>query len=62
MKHIISTEDLEKKIVEEILLRAENMEQACKEGKIEKLLKDKIIACIFLNHLPGHDFLLRQQP
>ena len=47
MKHIISTEDLEKKIVEEILLRAENMEQACKEGKIEKLLKDKIIACIF---------------
>ncbi len=47
MKHIISTKNLEKDVVEEILLRAKAMEEGCKNGKIEKLLIDKIIACVF---------------
>lgn len=47
MKHIYSAKQFKKEEVEEILSRAEKMEKQCEEGKIEKILQDKIIACIF---------------
>ena len=47
MKNIISANQFTKDEVEKILSRAEIMEQGVKSGKAEKLLKDKIVACIF---------------
>ena len=47
MSHILKTSQFSKEEVEKILARASEMEGQCKSGKIEKLLKDKIIACIF---------------
>jgi aspartate carbamoyltransferase catalytic subunit len=47
MKHIISTDKFSKKEVEEILIRASEMEKNCEKGANPPLLKDKIIACVF---------------
>ncbi len=47
MKNIISTEQFKKAEVEKILARASIMEASCKSDKIEQILKDKIVACIF---------------
>ncbi|MEK9181776.1 MAG: aspartate carbamoyltransferase [Patescibacteria group bacterium] len=47
MKHILSALQFKKEDLEKILARAEIMEVQCKSGKIEKLLQDKIVACIF---------------
>ena len=47
MPNLISTKDLKKKEVERILDLAETLEKNYKNGKIEKLLADKVIACIF---------------
>lgn len=47
MKHILSANQFTKKELETILARAEVMEKECKRGKVEKLLQDKIVACIF---------------
>ncbi len=47
MKHILSANQFTKDDLEKILARAEIMELQLKNGKVEKLLKDKIIACMF---------------
>ena len=47
MRHILDTKQFSKDDVEQILKRAEKMEGECKSGKIEKLLENKVIACIF---------------
>jgi aspartate carbamoyltransferase catalytic subunit len=47
MPHILSTKDFKKDEVEKILARAGEMEVSLKSGKVEKLLQDKIVACIF---------------
>src|SRR3989344_1093130 len=47
MKHILSANQFNKDDLEKILARAEVMEKQCKTGKIEKLLENKIVACIF---------------
>jgi aspartate carbamoyltransferase catalytic subunit len=47
MPHILSANQFNKEDVEKILMRAGEMESLLKEGKVEKILKDKIIACIF---------------
>ncbi len=47
MPNIISAGQFNKNEIEKILKRASVMEEQCKNGKIKKLLKDKIIACIF---------------
>lgn len=47
MKHIISANQFTKDEVEKILARAETMEESCKKCKVEQILKDKIVACIF---------------
>lgn len=46
-KNIISASQFNKKAIESILSRAEVFEKACKKNKVKKLLKDKIVACIF---------------
>jgi len=45
--HILSTNQFTKNEVEQILLRASEMEQTCRDKKVPKLLADKIVACIF---------------
>jgi len=47
MKHIISAGQFSKEEVEKILKCAKEMEISVKEGKVEKILKDKIVATIF---------------
>ena len=47
MQHILSANQFTKLDIEKILTRAKLMEEACQAGKIEPLLKDKIVACIF---------------
>jgi aspartate carbamoyltransferase catalytic subunit len=47
MRHILDTKQFSKDDVEQILASAEKMESQCKSGKIEKLLENKIIACVF---------------
>ncbi len=47
MNHIISARQFKKEDLEKVLARAAEMEAQCKSGKVEKLLKDKIIASIF---------------
>ena len=47
MPHILSTHQIAKEDVEKILARASEMEAQCASGSVEKLLRDKIIACIF---------------
>ena len=47
MKNIISANQFAKEEVEKILIRAEKMEAEAKSNKVEKLLRDKIVACIF---------------
>ncbi len=47
MNHILSAGQFKKEDLEKILERASLMERECKEGKVEKLLEGKIVACIF---------------
>lgn len=47
MKNIISASQFTKEDIENLLSKAEIFEQAVKENNVEKLLKDKIVACIF---------------
>ncbi|MFA6353931.1 MAG: aspartate carbamoyltransferase [Candidatus Paceibacterota bacterium] len=47
MSNIISAGQFNKKELEKILKRTAVMEEQCKNGKVKKLLKDKIIACMF---------------
>lgn len=47
MKHILSASQFTKEDLENILSRAEEMEEQCKSGKVKKLLIDKIVACMF---------------
>ena len=47
MPHVLSTNQFTKEEAERILLRAKDMEAQCLAGKVDKLLADKIIACIF---------------
>lgn len=47
MQHILSAKQFTKEDLEKILARSQIMEAQCKSGKIEKLLQDKIVACIF---------------
>lgn len=47
MPHLTSTSKLTPQDVEKILARATEMEAECKKGEVVKLLKDKIVACIF---------------
>ncbi len=47
MKHILKAGQFSKAEVEKILVRAKVMEKESKSGKVKKLLKDKIVACLF---------------
>jgi aspartate carbamoyltransferase catalytic subunit len=47
MTNILSTKQFTKEEIEKILSRALLMENDLKEGKVKKLLSDKVIACIF---------------
>ncbi len=47
MKNIISASQFTKDEVEKILSRASLMEENCKKGNVNQILKDKIVACIF---------------
>ena len=47
MKNVISTQELLKEEVEKILSRAGEMEKECKAGQVQKLLENKIVACMF---------------
>lgn len=47
MPNIISVSQFNKEEVEKILQRASQMEEECKSGKIEKILENKIVACVF---------------
>ncbi|OGI67778.1 aspartate carbamoyltransferase [Candidatus Nomurabacteria bacterium RIFCSPHIGHO2_01_FULL_42_15] len=47
MRHILNTKQFSKEDVANILERTYKMEEQCKAGKVEKLLQDKIVACIF---------------
>jgi aspartate carbamoyltransferase catalytic subunit len=47
MPHVLTSRQFSKEEAERILLRAKEMEAQCAAGKVEKLLADKIIACIF---------------
>ncbi len=47
MPHVLSTSQFTKEEAERILSRAREMEAECASGNVAKLLKDKIIACIF---------------
>lgn len=47
MQNIIYASQFNKNEVEKILACAEMMEESAKNGKVEQLLKDKIVACIF---------------
>ncbi len=45
--NILSAQQFKKDDLDKILARAALMEEECKAGKVQKLLADKIIACIF---------------
>ncbi len=47
MNHIISAAQFSKEEVEKILFRAEEMEKSVKEGKVNKILENKIVAAMF---------------
>ena len=47
MKNIVSAHQFKKEDIEKILSRAAVLEKECKKNKIKKLLKDKIVACMF---------------
>ncbi len=47
MQHILSATQFSKEQIEKILFTAEEMEAQCKNKKIEKVLSDKIVACLF---------------
>ena len=47
MKNIISAKQFSKEEIESILARSEVFEKQCQVDKVEKLLKDKIVACLF---------------
>src|SRR3989344_8760365 len=47
MTNIISASQFTKKDLEKILKQASIFEKQCKTGKVKKVLKDKIVACIF---------------
>ncbi len=47
MPHIIKAEQFTKNDLENILSLAGVMETNCKDGKIKKVLEDKVVACIF---------------
>ena len=47
MSHVLTTKQFTKLDAERILARAKDMELQCSTGTVDKLLKDKIVACIF---------------
>ena len=47
MTNILSTKQFKKSDIESILSRATILERDLKEGKVNKLLTDKVIACVF---------------
>ncbi len=47
MAHLLSTKEFTKEILENILQSAKEMERQCIAGKINPLLENKIVACIF---------------
>lgn len=47
MRHILNTKQFKKEEVDAILSSAEKMEEICKNGKHEKPLEGKVVACIF---------------
>lgn len=47
MQHILSASQFSKSDVERILSIAAEMEEQCKNNKVEKILQDKIVACMF---------------
>lgn len=47
MKHILNTTQFTKDEVEQILNKAKIMEDNYLSGKIEKILQDKVVACVF---------------
>src|SRR3989338_1539046 len=47
MPNILSAKQFKKEDIDEILMRSQKMEEQCASGKVEKILQDKIIACIF---------------
>jgi aspartate carbamoyltransferase catalytic subunit len=47
MKHILTAGQFTKDDLENILAKTEMMENECKAGKVEKLLENKIVACMF---------------
>ena len=47
MRHLVSTKELTKLEVASILDLAARLEKESKQGKLEKLLRDKIVACAF---------------
>ncbi|MDR3643353.1 MAG: aspartate carbamoyltransferase [Candidatus Doudnabacteria bacterium] len=47
MRHILSADQFSKTQTEEILSLAAQMDKQCHKGKIQKVLQDKIVACIF---------------
>ena len=47
-KHILSTQQfLNKKVLVDIFRKADKFERADRQGKIPKLLQDKILSCVF---------------
>jgi aspartate carbamoyltransferase catalytic subunit len=47
MRNVLSSNQFSKEEVEEILARAERMEESLKQGTVEQILKDVVVACIF---------------
>ena len=47
MKNILSASQFKKEDLNKILTKSELMEKQCKSGKVKKMLKDKIVACVF---------------
>lgn len=47
MKNILSTSGFTKEEIENILSCASSMEEGVRSGKVDKVLRDKIVACIF---------------
>ena len=47
MPNIISADQFKKEEVEKILSRSAQMEEECRKGKIEEVLRGKIVACVF---------------
>ncbi len=47
MNHIINSSQFSKQELENIIFRAEKMEEQVVKGNVDQVLKDKIVACIF---------------